>query len=597
MAELVARGEAQEQQWRRSLSEGQPVVLGRDPQCWAVAWEHWLSRRHAELLYDNGKLRVRQLPDAHNPIFFHGEQATDFSLAAGEAFVIGRTTFTLGSGPATASSTDEKQVIQSYTVSAEELHRLPFRDAPQRIDVLGHLTKLIFSVADEAELFAQTTNLLFEGIRKAEGIAVVAVDEDDHPGAVRILHADRRLAIDGEFRPSTRLVREAIEKQKSSVVHVWAGAPAGVVEPFTVQGNFDWAFCTPLRGDTSSGMGLYVAGRLLEAEPSALLAPWETNDLRDDLKFAELVADMLSALRHTQALQRRQSVLGHFFSPSVMKVLLTKDPETALRPRETDVTVLFCDLRGFSREVELAVDNLPAILERVSAALGVMSNCILQQKGVVADFLGDAAMGFWGWPLAAADDVQQACLAALGIQAMFERFAREPNHPLANFRAGVGIATGHAIAGQIGTRDQTKVTVFGPAVNLASRLEGLTKILRVPILIDETTARFVAEKMPRTVARCRRLARVKPYGLATPVILSELLPPATLDALLSDQAIHDYEVALDAFLAGRWDEAYNALHLVPPQDLGKDFLTTYILQHNHLPPPNFDGVISIESKG
>ncbi len=296
------------------------------------------------------------------------------------------------------------------------------------------------------------------------------------------------------------------------------------------------------------------------------------------------------------ALQHRQGVLSHFFSPAVLRVLSTSAPEAALQPRETDVTVQFCDLRGFSRKVELAATNLPAILGRVSAALGVMSTCILEHKGVVADFLGDCAMGFWGWPISASDDVQQACLSALKIRTAFDSFAKSKDHPLADFKVGIGIATGHAVAGQIGSQDQAKVTVFGPVVNLASRLEGLTKILRVPVLLDEATARVVVEQMPRDVARCRRLAVVRPYGLETPLTVSELLLPAAEDPVLSDDHLQYYEEALAAFLEGRWNEAYDQLHRVPPQDLGKAFLLSYILQHNNSPPAGWDGVVPIQTK-
>jgi adenylate cyclase len=596
MPNLIVQGELQDQQAHRPLLANEGIVLGRDPQAWGVPWEAWLSRRHAELRWDGERLHVRRLPEAGNPIFFQGEPAETFSLKRGDRFVIGRTTFTLSSNDTPASPPEHKPILHSYTVTAEELRRVPFRDAPHRLDVLGHLTNLIFSVTDERELFAQTINLLLEGIRKADAIALVSLDEEEKPGELRVLRADRRLLASGDFRPSKRLVHEAIVRRKNSVVHVWSGQETPAAEQFTLMGNFDWAFCTPLRGESSKGMGIYVAGRLLTGEPGALLAPWNSNDLTEDVKFTELVADVFSALRQTQALQHRQSVLCHFFSPSVLRILSTTDPETALRPREGQVTVLFCDLRGFSRKVEMAADNLETILGRVSSALGVMSTCILKQKGVVADFLGDSAMGFWGWPIAQPDDIQQACLAALGIRTAFEAFSQQADHPLADFKVGIGIATGRAVAGQIGSQDQAKVTVFGPVVNLASRLEGLTKILRVPILIDETTACTVKEKIPADVARYRQLAHIRPYGLDKPLTVSELLLPASKDAVLSDQCLADYAAALKAFLLGRWTDAYEQLHRVPPQDLGKDFLTSFILQHNHTPPPGWDGVIPIQSK-
>ena len=314
------------------------------------------------------------------------------------------------------------------------------------------------------------------------------------------------------------------------------------------------------------------------------------------MKFAELVASILSSLRQLQVLQHRQSFLSHFFSPQVIRVIGGADPETALKPKETEVTALFCDLRGFSQKVETSADDLFVVLKRISQALGVMTQFIFDHHGIVADFQGDSAMGFWGWPLAQPDMVKQTCLAALGIRNTFAAYAHRPDHSLAGFQAGIGIASGRAVAGQIGPPDQSKITVFGPVVNLASRLEGLTKILHVPILLDEATTRVVRATIPVDVARCRRLAMVRPYGLETALTVSELLPPAAQDPVLGDEHLAHYEAALDAFLRGDWSIAYERLHLVPPQDLGKDFILGYIIQHNHKPPTGWDGVIALQSK-
>ena len=97
-------------------------------------------------------------------------------------------------------------------------------------------------------------------------------------------------------------------------------------------------------------------------------------------------------------------------------------------------------------------------------------------------------------------------------------------------------------------------------------------------------------------ARCRRLAVVRPYGLETPLVVSELLPPAGAPGQLSDDDLKHYDAALSAFLSGAWDKAYEELHHVPASDFGKDILTSFILQHNHAPPPGFDGVIPIQQK-
>src|SRR5262249_24947727 len=152
---------------------------------------------------------------------------------------------------------------------------------------------------------------------------------------------------------------------------------------------------------------------------------------------------------------------------------------------------------------------------------GVMTHEILQQQGVIGDFQGDAAMGFWGWPIAQGDTVARACRAALAIRAAFAAAGSQTNHPLADFHVGIGMATGRAVAGGIGTIDQLKVTVFGPVVNLASRLEGMTKAIRAPILLDEATARLARQQLSADDARVRRVAVVRPYGLDKALEVSE----------------------------------------------------------------------------
>jgi adenylate cyclase len=237
------------------------------------------------------------------------------------------------------------------------------------------------------------------------------------------------------------------------------------------------------------------------------------------------------------------------------------------------------------------------LLERVSKALGVMTHHILEQEGVIGDFHGDAAMGFWGWPLPQPDTVARACRAALAIRAAFESASRQAGHPLADFHVGIGVATGRAVAGGIGTIDQLKVTVFGPVVNLASRLEGMTKLIRAPILLDESTARTARQQLPPNAGRMRRVAVVRPYGMDKSLEVSELLPPAGEFPQLTAEHLCSYEAALDAFLAGQWTEALELLHQVPARDRVKDFLTIFIAQHNRTPPPRWDQVIPLESKG
>lgn len=567
----------------------QTVVVGREAHAWSTPWDEHISRKHAELQFRDGELTVRRLPTARNPVFFHGKSADRFTLRAGENFVIGGTMFTLVEERALATH-DLPRPVTEQTFSGDYLRRVQFRHADRRIDALSRLPEIIAGSTNDTDLCARIVSVLLTGLERAQAAAIVAVDSEREASQVEVLSWDRRTIDFSDFAPSERLIRQAITSGET-VVHVWNEAR----DPsFTSIANIDWACATPLRSEACRGWALYVAGRSNTGETSSNVSSPE--DLRDELKYMELAAATLSSLRGVRRLERQTAGLAQFFSPLVLEALAGQDPDTVLAPREADVTVLFCDLRGFSRQAEQHAGDLVGMLERVSQALGVMTRHILAHGGVIGDFHGDAAMGFWGWPLAQPDAAERACRAALAIREEFLASSGGSVQSLAGFRVGIGIASGRAVAGKIGTIDQVKVTVFGPVVNLASRLEGMTKTIQTPILIDDPTARLVRGSLGRDEARVRRVAVVRPVGLSTPVQVNELLPPETRFSLLTDAHLATYEQALDKLLAKDWEQAFQLLHKVPAEDRVKDFLTVFIAQHGRLPPEGWDGAINLGAK-
>lgn len=624
MPDLIAQGPRPQDRWRRELpTSGDESTLGRTSEPWSVNWDDRISRKHASIRWNGNKLEVKKLEQARNAIFYRGQQRDTFLASIGEHFVIGQTTFTLLDQQVQFAQA-ESPVYAEQTFSAHLLRQNKYKDADRRIEALGKLPEIIAGAATDKELCVRIVNLLLQGVPQAAFVAILklrgSVDDDEcasdsvtnitvveSPRAdetradirfgsdLDVLHWDCRALTGQHFTPSAQLVRSATQT-KESVLHVWSRSIAANTS-FTQSENVDWAFCTPVVAEACPGWAIYVAGDF--AGPTAL--PTEVgNDqadaLQDDLKFTELTATTLGALRQVRALQRRQDGLRNFFAPVVLDALGGRDPDQVLEPRETNVSVLFCDLRGFSQRSEDEADRLLELLQRVSDALGVMTHHILANGGVVGDFHGDAAMGFWGWPLASRNSIQQVCQAALAIRREFESASAQPGHPLADFRAGLGIASGPAVAGRIGTTDQVKVTVFGPVVNLASRLEGMTKQLSTAILVDEPTADWVRANVEPGILRIRRVAKVLPYGMQTPLVVSELLPPAGPESFLTDDHIAAYESALDHFLEGRWTDAFGFLHEVPAEDQVKDFLTVYIAQHRRIAPPGWEGIIELPGK-
>ncbi|MEZ6086472.1 MAG: adenylate/guanylate cyclase domain-containing protein [Pirellulaceae bacterium] len=593
MLDLIAQGSRSEDRWRRSLPdyqdgdrESNTILLGRAAGAWSASWDDRISRSHVQLIREPQKLRVVKLEAARNPIFFQGRRQDDFQVSIGELFVIGATTFTLARRPQLAASESPADLTQ-HTFDPQQLRRNPFRHAGQRIEVLRRLPELISGSSSDQELWVRVATVLMQGIPNAAAVAIVGLN-DNGTLEMEVKHYDSRIPGGDERSPSAGLVLKSL-RTGESMLHLWSGNDEA---KFTQRDGVDWAFCVPV-SDNVGGLGLYVSGAIsgLGNGSWSDQTSHAADGLQDDLKFAELVATTIGNLRDMRSLQQRQAGLRQFFNPVVMKAINNKAGEDALAPRETDLSVLFCDLRGFSRQSEKAQDRLLELLQRVSEALGVMTRQILSTGGVIGDFHGDASMGFWGWPLAQPDAPGRACASAMAILREFSE--AESDGRLADFRCGIGIASGRAVAGRIGTVDQVKVTAFGPVVNLASRLEGMTKQLSAEILVDEMSADFIRRYVPHDVCRVRRLARIRPAGVETPLMVSQLLPPEGPNCPLSDEHLACYEAALESLMNKQWEDAFALLHDVPASDRAKDFLTVFIAQHGRVAPPNWNGIIDL----
>src|SRR6476620_696324 len=223
MPDLTAQGQQPDDRWRKRLEPGIAQVIGRQAEGWSVPWDYLISRQHVEVVYENGQLLVKQLPTARNAVFLRGPQEAQFSLKPGEHFVIGRTTFTLGDSRA-SGPTDLPRPTEERTFALDELHQQPFRQPDKRIQALSRVPDIVQRAANDQELFQRLVNLLISGIEKATAAAIVALDQPagqppSEDAAVSILHWDRQLLFNADFRPSRRLIRQALNGGQS-VAHV-----------------------------------------------------------------------------------------------------------------------------------------------------------------------------------------------------------------------------------------------------------------------------------------------------------------------------------------------------------------------------------------
>lgn len=217
---------------------------------------------------------------------------------------------------------------------------------------------------------------------------------------------------------------------------------------------------------------------------------------------------------HRESVQKDR--LARFLAPEVVEEIVN-NPRIVLGEPETRVaTVLFADIRGFtSLSEEIPANEVGRIL---NIFLEEMTSAIMARKGMVDKYIGDAVMGVFGVPVASADHAGQALEAAMDMQ---RRLARVNEKLAARLPAplsiGIGIHTGEVIAGAIGSTRRLEYTVIGDTVNVASRIESLTKKLKVGILVSGETRTSLNGAIPlREVGMETLRGRSRPVTLWAP---------------------------------------------------------------------------------
>lgn len=250
-----------------------------------------------------------------------------------------------------------------------------------------------------------------------------------------------------------------------------------------------------------------------------------------------------------------RETFGKYVDPRIVAGLLDRPELTDPKGARREMTILFCDMQGFTSFSEgMTPVGLVNVMNRY---LTVLSEPVRRNSGIIDKYIGDAVMAFWGPPFAPADEhARLACLAAIEQFAAVPAFQAElPD--LTGVRRGfptiqlrIGVATGEVVVGNIGSEQTRNYTVVGDTVNIASRLEGANKAYGTRILIGERTQLLAADAI-----ETREIDSVLVVGKSEPERIFELLGRKGEVAADRLELRDTFAAALGDYRAQRWDKA------------------------------------------
>ncbi len=295
----------------------------------------------------------------------------------------------------------------------------------------------------------------------------------------------------------------------------------------------------------------------------------------------------------TKAKRKITSLFGQYV-PRDLVVQMSRNPEKfSMEGESRELTVLFSDVRNFTSISEsLSPKELSKMMNEYMSS---MTSIIQKHMGTIDKYIGDAIMAFWGAPLQDASHARNAILAGLEMQqalALLRPQFIERGWPAIHI--GVGLNTGIMRVGNMGSEFRIAYTVMGDAVNLGSRLEGITKEYGVGIIVGEATRNAVSDIVFRELDLVRVKGKDQPVAIYEPLGLQGQLDKSLLDQVsLFEQALRNYR-------SMAWDSAEQILSglrsLSPDSRLYKLYLERIALFRTNPPDPGWDGVFQFKTK-
>lgn len=309
------------------------------------------------------------------------------------------------------------------------------------------------------------------------------------------------------------------------------------------------------------------------------------------LSTVALIANQYFTTDREKAEMRK--LFGKYVSPKVLDQILENPGHVMLGGEERTITVLFSDIRGFTTLSEKTTPTqLVHIINRYFSA---MTAEILENDGVVDKYIGDAIMAFWGAPLPETDQADKAVQAALSMKRTLVTFNQELRAELGiEINIGVGLYTGTAVVGNMGSLARFDYTAMGDTVNTASRLEGVTKAYGVNCIIGESTKEALRHPENYVI---RELDQILVKGKKEPRKIFEPLDAKDLSPNKKEQLVA-FEAGRTAYYAGDWQQAIS--HFTKALSRGEDGPSTELLRRCqellHSQPEHWEGVYEFKAK-
>jgi adenylate cyclase len=308
-----------------------------------------------------------------------------------------------------------------------------------------------------------------------------------------------------------------------------------------------------------------------------------------------------------QAQRRRiRSAFGQYLSPALVEQLAQSPEKLVLGGEEREMSILFSDVRGFTTISELYKDDPQGLTSLMNSFLTPLTNAIIDHKGTIDKYMGDAVMAFWNAPLHDELHEYNACEAALEmlhrvdtLNRQREQQANETGQRFIPIRVGVGINTGRCVVGNMGSDLRFNYSVLGDPVNLASRLEGQSKNYGVPIILGSKTASGLRDKFAVLELDCITVkGKTEPESVYTVLGRADVAGSErfgrlnhTVAEMLARFRRQDFSGAADSIARCREiDDGFGLDHLL---DLYAERIRVFL---QNPPPPDWNGVVVLDSK-